>query len=413
MAIVEIPMEIGMVLARMILALLVLGLGLACDRAEAGRAAFHIGVCTATVAQGEDELRGAEQLIQEYGSVARGGMIRHITYPDDFMSQQETLVTNLVSLADDPRMKVVVASQSLPGVAEAFRRIRARRPDILLLAGTPHEDPLVIQGAADLVVDLDNVSRGYSIPWAARELGAKALVHVSFPRHMSYETYARRRAIMEAACRELGLRFGFETAPDPTSDVGVAGAQQFILEKTPQWLRKYGPHGERVAFFSTNDAQTEPLIKQVAASPNGVFVEPDLPSPLMGFPGAVGLDLSAERGDFAAILAKEERALLARGAGGRMGTWASSLGFCVTAGLGELGRRVVEGQAKLTGPDDLAACLAKYSRGGAWRCTPYVDAGTGIRARNELLVFSDTYVFGRGYLGTNRLAIPGRYRNLR
>ena len=407
-----------MVFPKWMLAATVLGLGLACGRAEtggaeAGRAPFHIGVCTGTVAQGEDEVRGAEQLIRSYGSVARGGMIRHITYPDDFMSQQETLVTNLVSLADDPRMKVVVASQALPGVTEAFRRIRARRPDILLLAGVPHEDPLVIQAAADLVVDLDNVSRGYTIPWAAKQMGAKTLVHVSFPRHMSYETYARRRAIMEAACRDLGLRFGFETAPDPTSDVGVAGAQQFILEKTPQWLRKYGPNGERVALFSTNDAQTEPLLKQVAASANGVFVEADLPSPLMGIPAAAGLDLSAERGDFAAILAKEERVLVARGAGGRLGTWATSLGFCVTAGLGELGKRVVEGRARATSPEDLGACLAQYSRGGAWRCSSYVDLSTGVRARNELLVFMDTYVFGRGYLGTTGLAIPARYRAIR
>lgn len=55
-------------------------------------AKFHIGVCTETVTQAEDDLRGAEQLIKEYGSVASGGMIRHITYPDDFMSQQETVI---------------------------------------------------------------------------------------------------------------------------------------------------------------------------------------------------------------------------------------------------------------------------------------------------------------------------------
>jgi hypothetical protein len=217
--------------------------------AAKSKASFHIGVCTPTVAQSEDSLRGAEQLIKEYGSVSRGGMIRHITFPDDFMSQQETILTSLVSLADDPRMKVVVACEAIPGVAEGFRRIRARRPDILLLIGQPHEDPLVVQKAADLVVDPDNVSRGYTIPWAARQLGAKTFVHISFPRHMSYELLARRRAIMEAACKDLGMKFVFESAPDPTSDVGVAGAQQFILEKAPQWLKKYGPKGERVCLY--------------------------------------------------------------------------------------------------------------------------------------------------------------------
>jgi len=106
-----------------------------CEPQPVTGAGFHIGICTGTVTQQEDDLRGAEQLMKEYGSVGKGGMIRHITCPDDFMSQQETVITNLVSLADDPRMKVVVVCQSIPGVAEAFQRIRARRPDILLLAG--------------------------------------------------------------------------------------------------------------------------------------------------------------------------------------------------------------------------------------------------------------------------------------
>ena len=81
----------------------------------AAPAKFHIGVCTETVTQAEDDLRGAEQLIKEYGAVATGGMIKHITYPDDFMSQQETVISNLVSLADDPLMKVVVTCNALPG----------------------------------------------------------------------------------------------------------------------------------------------------------------------------------------------------------------------------------------------------------------------------------------------------------
>jgi hypothetical protein len=384
---------------------------LACEPASRQQD-FHIGVCTPTVAQCEDELRGAERLIGEYGSVARGGMIRHITYPDDFMSQQETLVSNLESLADDPRMKVVVASQAYPGVSEAFRRIRARRPDILLLAAVPHEDPLVIQNAADLVVDLDNIARGYTIPWAAKQLGAEALVHISFPRHMAYELLDRRRHIMEAACRDLGLRYGFETAPDPASDVGVAGAQQFILEKTPQWLRKYGANGERVCLFSTNDAQTEPLIKQVLASRNGVFVEADVPSPLQGFPAALGLDLMAERGDFHAIMRKIERKVVERGGQGRLGTWGCSAGFSLTAGLGELGRRVAAGQARLSNPRDLYDCLGKYSPGLTWTGNPYTDLATGVRARNQHMVFMDTYVFGRGALGTTQLVVPAKYRGI-
>jgi hypothetical protein len=376
-------------------------------------AKFHIGVCTETVTQAEDDLRGAEQLIKEYGSVASGGMIRHITYPDDFMSQQETVISNLVSLADDPQMKVVVTCNALPGVAEAYKRIRAKRPDIILLAALPAEDPLVIQKSADLAVDADFVSRGYTIPWAAKQLGAKTFVHISFPRHMSYESLGRRRAIMEQACKDLGVKFAFETAPDPTSDVGTAGAQQFILEKVPQWLKKYGPNGEKVAFFCTNDAQTEPLIKQIVASKNGLFVEPDSASPLMGFPGALGLDLTAEKGNFPAIMKKIEGAMAAKGASGRLGTWAYSTGFTLTAGMGELGKRVVEGKAKLTNTKDIYDALGKYTPGAKWNGAYYTDMSTGVRAKNELLVYMDTFVFGRGYMGTTAQKVPDKYFHIK
>ena len=378
-----------------------------------GAPKFHIGVCTETVTQAEDDLRGAEQLIKEYGSVANGGMVRHITYPDDFMSQQETVISNLVSLADDPLMKVVVTCNALPGVSEAYKRIRAKRPDIILLAALPAEDPLVIQKAADLAVDADFVSRGYTIPWAAKQLGAKTFVHISFPRHMSYESLGRRRAIMEQACKDLGIKFAFETAPDPTSDVGTAGAQQFILEKVPQWLKKYGPNGEKVAMFCTNDAHTEPLIKQLAASKNGIFVEPDSASPLMGFPGALGLDLTAEKGNFPAIMKKIEAAVVAKGAGGRLGTWAYSTGFTLTAGLGELGKRVVEGKAKLSSTKDIYEALGKYTPGAKWNGAYYTDMSTGVRSKNELLVYMDTYVFGRGYMGTTAQKIPEKYFSIK
>ena len=105
---------------------------------------------------------------------------------------------------------------------------------------------------------------------------------------------SRRVAVMKEACKEFGMEFVLETAPDPTSDVGVAGAQAYILEKVPEWVEKYG---ENAAYFCTNDAHTEPLLKQLMEY-GGYFIEADLPSPLMGYPGALGIDLTAEAGDF-------------------------------------------------------------------------------------------------------------------
>jgi hypothetical protein len=376
---------------------------------SAGTAAYHIGIVTGTVSQSEDDLRGAEELIRRYGAVSSGGIIQHVTYPDNFMAQQETTITQITALASDPLMKAVIVNQGVPGTAEAFKRIKERRPDILLFAGESHEDPLVIQQSATLAVSADFISRGYTIPWAAKQLGADTFVHISFPRHMSYESLGLRRQIFEAACNDLGLKFVFVTAPDPTSDVGIAGAQQYILEQTPQWIAQYG---KNAVFFCTNDAHTEPLLKQLFAY-GGMFVEADLPSPLMGYPGALGVDLSAEAGNFPAILKKVEDAVKGKGGAGKFGTWAFSYGFTVSAGLGEFAKRVLDGTAKVDSASDLYAALGEFTSGARWNGGYYIDANTGVRARNQLLIYMDTYIMGQGYLPTTQQTVPEKYYQIK
>ncbi|GHS89899.1 hypothetical protein AGMMS49957_14160 [Synergistales bacterium] len=379
-----------------VLAVLLLALCLATGAAYAANAPFHIGIMTGTVSQSEDDLRGAEAAIAEYGNAANGGMVVHVTYPDNFMSEAETVISLLTGFADDPLMKAVVVNQSIPGTTEGFRRIREKRPDIILLAAQPHEDPALISSASDLAVSVNNIARGYLIPLAAQKMGAKTFVHVSFPRHMSVELLGRRRAIMEQACKDLGLEFVFETAPDPTSDIGVAGAQQFILEKVPTWLEKYG---KDTAFFCTNDAQTEPLLKRIVEL-GGYFPEASLPSPLMGYPGALGIDLSKEKGDWPAILSKVEKVIVDAGGSGRLGTWAYSYSYTQSAGLIEFAKRVIEGKAKVTSLKDLSDAYSKYTPGANWNASFYTDAGTGVRNNKFGLVYQDTYVFGTGYLQT-------------
>jgi len=371
-------------------------------------APFHIGIMTGTVSQQEDELRGAEKLMEIYGDEAHGGMVKHVTYPDNFMQEMETTISQIVGLADDPKMKVIIASTAVPGTTEAFRRVKEKRPDILCLAGNSQEDPGVISSIADLTVNPNDIYRGYLLPVAAKKMGAKNFVHISFPRHMSYELLSRRRNIMEATCKDIGVNFHFETAPDPVSDVGVAGAQQFILEKVPAWLEKYG---KETAFFCTNDAQTEPLIRQIV-NYGGYFVEPDYASPLMGYPGALGLDLTAEKGNFPEIVKKVEEVIKQKGASGRLGTWVYSHPYVVTAGLGELGKRVVEGKAKLTVEDFIAACKG-ITPGIKVNGSRYTDVSTGVEKTNYIMVYQDTYVFGKGYLGMTEIEVPKKYLSIK
>ena len=379
------------------------------ETASAKSTAFHVGIVTGTVSQSEDDLRGAEKLIEEYGDVKSGGIINHVTYPDNFMEEQETTISVIAGLADDPLMKAVIVNQAIPGTTEAFRIIKEKRPDIITIGGEPHEDPPVIQTAADLAVNNDFVSRGYLIIKTAHDLGIKTFVHVSFPRHMSYETLSRRAAIMAETAKDLGMRFVYETAPDPVSDVGIAGAQQYILEKVPAWLEQYG---KDAAFFVTNDAHTEPLLKQLLAY-GGYFIEADLPSPLMGYPGALGLDLSKEAGDFAAILAKVEKAVVDKGGAGRFGTWAYSYGYVTTAGLGTHAINVIKGESELTKLSDIMKAYGKYTGSAKWNGAFYNDVTTGVVARNHVLIYQDTYMMGKGYMGAADVVVPEKYFSIK
>ncbi len=325
------------------------------------------------------------------------------------MSEMETTISQIVGLSDDPKVKVIVVDDAIPGTTEAFRRVKERRPDVLCFAGEPQEDPAVISSTADFAIGVDNIMRGYLIINTAKKLGAKTFVHISFPRHMSYELLSRRRAIMEQACKDLGMKFAFESAPDPTSDVGVAGAQQFILEKTPAWVNKYG---KDTAFFCTNDAQTEPLLKQVAKY-GAIFVEPDLPSPLMGYPGAFGIDLSKEAGNWPAIVKKVEAAVIKAGGKARMGTWAYSYGWSTTCALAEYGKRIVEGKAKLYNLKDLWKCYDKFTPGAAWNGAQYFDVAKGVKNKKFTLVYQDTYVFGKGYMKVTGVKVPEKYLTIK
>ena len=65
-------MKVKLFLAGLFLSVFITGAAFA-------EAEFHIGIVTGTVSQSEDDLRGAELMIQKYGNAAEGGMVTHLT----------------------------------------------------------------------------------------------------------------------------------------------------------------------------------------------------------------------------------------------------------------------------------------------------------------------------------------------
>ena len=320
----------------------------ACAVAEGN---WKIAILTGTTSQGEEEFRAAER--------AQKADPEHIitdTYPDNFMAETETTISKLVAFASDPDVKAIVMCQAVPGAKAAFDKIRAMgRDDMLLVAGVPQEDPAVITAAADFVLYTDEPRQGDTIMETCAKWGVDVFVHYSFPRHLAMETIAARKALLEENAAALGIEYVEATAPDPTGDAGVAGAQQFILEDVPAKLKEY--EGKKVAFFTTNCGMQEPLQAAILDQPNAYYPQPCCPSPYHAFPASLGLEIQAGGDDTEALKAiaavlKEHNAL------GRYSTWPSPVNMSIIDVSVEYAKKWIAGE--ITSKNDGTAIAAMF-----------------------------------------------------
>ncbi len=309
---------------------------------------YKIAIITGTVSQGEEEFRAAENMKATFP-----GQIVTATYPDNFSKEQETTISNTLNLIADESVKALVFVQAVPGASAAIAKAKELRPDLLVIAGVVGEDPGTIAPVADIVMNADELGMGTTIMEQAQKLGAKTFVHYSFPRHMSIALLSTRRDLLKAKAAELGIEFVEATAPDPTGDSGVPGAQQFILEDVPKMIAKYG---KETAFFSTNCAMQEPLIKTILEG-GAIFPQQCCPSPYHGYPGALGIEIPDDKaGDVDFILAETTKAITAGGNPGRMSTWTVPVNMLfVEAGV-KYAQQYLDG--KFTEKNDMAALQA-------------------------------------------------------
>ena len=184
---------------------------------------FKIGIITGTASQGDEEITQANKMKEKYGD-----MIVTSTYPDNFDKETETVISNAVAMASDPDVKAIVWCQAIPGTSAAIDKVRETRPDMIFIAGTPGEDPGVIDPKADIVLQVDEPGCGITIPPQAAKQGAKTMIHYSFPRHMSYALIVARHENLKKYCAENGIELVDVTAPDPTGEIGRASCRERV-----------------------------------------------------------------------------------------------------------------------------------------------------------------------------------------
>ena len=347
---------------------------------------FKIGIITGTASQGDEEITQANAMKELYGD-----MIVTATYPDNFATETETVISNAVAMASDPAVKAIVWCQAVPGTAAAIVKVREPRPDRIFIAGTPGEDPGVIDPKADIVLQVDEPGCGIVIPPQAAKQGAKTMIHYSFPRHMSYALIVARHENLKKYCAENGIELVDVTAPDPTGDSGVTGAQQFILEDVPRQIEKYG---KDTVFFTTNCGMQEPLIRSVFEN-GAIYTLQCCPSPFHAFPAALNIDMSGHEADVDYMLEQLQAKVTEAGMGGRVSTWAVPCNMLfIEAGVEYAKTILEEGRTRENALDDelLRQTIQECAGDVKMTVANYVD-DSGNEVTNHYLVMADFITF--------------------
>ena len=344
---------------------------------------YKIGIITGTVSQGEEEYQAAQNLKAKYGD-----KVVTATYPDNFSTETEQTIATVTNMAADPDVKAIVFVQAVPGAAAAINKVKETRDDILFVTGVCAEDPAVIAAAADICMLVDEIQMGQTIIEQAAKQGAKTFVHISFERHLGYATIAARQALFKENCARLGLEYVEATAPDPTGDAGVTGAQAWITENIKVYVDQYG---KDTAFFSTNCSLQVPLIQQCAEL-QAVYPQQCCPSPYHGYPSAFNISTEGHEGDVPYMLEQIKAKVAEYGNTGRMSTWEVPVNMVMIEAGFNYAEKWIKGE--ITERCDEAALLAEIQAiaGDAASISKYADEASGEIA-NFFMILCPFYDF--------------------
>ena len=375
-------------LATLLLALVMVFSLVACGGSSEEPAAesnvdYKIGIITGTVSQGEEEYQAAQNLKAKYGD-----MVVTATYPDNFSTETEQTIATVTNMAADPDVKAIVFVQAVPGAAAAINKVKETRDDILFISGVAAEDPGVIAAASDIVMLVDEIAMGNTIIEQAAKQGAKTFVHISFERHLGYATIAARQALFKENCARLGIEYVEATAPDPTGDAGVTGAQAWVTENIKVYVDQYG---KDTAFFCTNCSMQVPLIQQVAEL-GAIYPQQCCPSPYHGYPSAFNISTEGHEGDVPYMLDQITAKVAEYGNTGRMSTWEVPVNMVMIEAGFNYAKKWIEGE--ITERCDEAALLAEIQAiaGDAAQISKYSDDAVGT-LDNFFLILCPFYNF--------------------
>ncbi len=287
----------------------------ACKRNEisnTGEIEYKIAVITKPLSEDRETFETAQLLQQKHGD-----NIVTVTYPHNYTTHPEQIVSTITALADDPDVRVIIIPEVVDGTAAGISKLRETRNDILIITGMNAENAAEIAPLSDLCLIENKTATGTTIIEQAVSMKAKTFVYITCENDLANSAISAHKELLKETCSSLEISFIEAIAPDPFGVNGVTGTQAWINENVPLYVDEYG---KNTAFYATNEAMSIPLVQQVAAC-GAILPQLCNPSPYHGFPEAFDIDLTDHEADTAHLLRQIESAIASYNNKGRMAAW--------------------------------------------------------------------------------------------
>lgn len=338
------------------------------ESAAADSGKGKVVIISSTVSSNEEEYRIADQMVEKFP-----GRVTHVTWPENYSTEQEQMISVVTKVASDPDVKAIVFIPGFPGTNAAIDKLKELRGDeILLLVAGMGENPPDVAKRVDFGMMPNELELGHLTVEEAQKMGADTFLYYSFPRFLSDPIMIRKRDDMKATSEKLGMTFVELTAPDPAGDAGVSGMQQFMFEDIPKQIEKYG---ENTCIWGAQCGMQVPIIKTVMEK-HAIMSLQCCPSPLHGYPTALGLELSDDqKGDVSYIIEQTKEKLKEAGCAGRFATWPVPNSMMATAACTNYAIKWIDGE--ITERSDVTAlkkCMEEYA-GVEITLAPYTENG--------------------------------------
>ncbi|MCC0634279.1 DUF3798 domain-containing protein [Clostridioides sp. ZZV15-6388] len=260
---------------------------------------FKVAVVTQPLSENKVQYNIVEDLAKEYkeanetdkekdGEARVERTIKHVVLPENFTSNIDKSINEIVKLTDDEEIQAIVVSTDQVGLLPALQKVKEKRPEIITISAPMGEDKNQLSQYVDVNLGIDTEERGKLLVERSKEMGAKAFIHYASKDDLKDADIAKRLEKIKETCRNLGMQFVQVNTPNVNTEEDKGKMKQFLNEDIDKQVKKYG---KDVNVFGVNEYMDEVILTK-ALELKYIVAEQSNPSPVETYPSVMGFKIS-------------------------------------------------------------------------------------------------------------------------